>query len=108
MRIGAKSPVLASSDVAFILDRLSKAALIDLVVDLFNRMHGEDVMGDDEKLLEAFTDAFGPVARVRGDKVPDLFRLLNGKWRQEDAYAKSKGYADRKEMRRAMEASAVQ
>lgn len=50
-----------------VLDLASKAALIDLVVDLLRRNAGDESL-DGHPLIDAFVEAMEPVAVARGDK----------------------------------------
>ncbi len=69
--LGKKSAAFVDGDARTLLDSVSKAALIDLVVDLLRRNAGDETLSGDD-LAAAFTEAFEPVAVVRGDKVPTL------------------------------------
>lgn len=62
-----------SGPAGLFLDALSKCALADLVVDLLRQSgHGEDCDGLD--LAAAAREAFEPIARVRGDRMPPMPR----------------------------------
>ncbi len=73
MHLDAKRPVLASPALWGPLAKLSKAALIDLVVDMLRRMEGADE--DEAVLLRALaTEYLPPVMRERGDRPPKELR----------------------------------
>lgn len=75
--LNKKRPVFATGHVGAYLDSISKAALADLVVDLVRAAHGEETA--DYQMLALLSDAIGPVAAARGDKIPTapaFFRAL--------------------------------
>lgn len=64
-RVNAKQPVFDDPAVRW-LNQLSKSALIDIVVDVLKREHGET-----EIISEAQVEDFvSPVLNMRGDKMP--------------------------------------
>lgn len=66
-RINAKQPVFDDPAVRW-LNQLSKAALIDIVVDVLKREHGEmEIIS--ERQAEEFVS---PVLNMRGDKSPKV------------------------------------
>jgi hypothetical protein len=66
-----KKPITQTDDVAvaLYLDKMSKAALADLVVDLVRRSEGDEHL-DGDALAAAIDRAAHPVFAVRGDKPP--------------------------------------
>ncbi len=67
-RVNAKKPIYANGETARDLDRLSKAALIDVVVDCCKRMFGEDVW--EESTAACLYEVCHAPLRERGDKCP--------------------------------------
>lgn len=67
-RINAKGSLFASEPSERELHRLSKAALIDIVIDCCKRMYGEDVYADE--MNACLNDACQAILRERGDKNP--------------------------------------
>jgi cupin superfamily acireductone dioxygenase involved in methionine salvage len=63
-----------SGRVAYAIDRLSKNTLADIVLD---RVHAEIGEGaSDEQIMAHLQGWLETIARVRGDKAPDLVGLL--------------------------------
>jgi hypothetical protein len=67
-RISAKQPIFATSVASRELERLSKAALMDIVVDCCKRMFGEDVYEANQNAC--LNEVCQVVLRHRGDKNP--------------------------------------
>ncbi len=69
-----KKPITQTSNVVAIntIDRVSKAGLADLVIDLLRRGEGEDLDGD--KLVAAFLEAYSPIAQARDEKPAKAWR----------------------------------
>ncbi len=66
-RLGAKNQVQGTEDVKRWLEKLSKAALADLVV--YTTM--DACLVDEQSVtVPMLQERFAPVARLRGDKVP--------------------------------------
>lgn len=71
MNLNAEPPAQASIPLAYAMDKLSKAALIDLALDFVRRAHGADMT--DEQVMDELVSTYLPsVCRERGDKVPKL------------------------------------
>lgn len=64
--MAGKASVLASSRLFYAMDKLSKNALIDLIVDRARAEIGEDA--DDESVAELIEGWIRPVANVRNDR----------------------------------------
>ena len=84
MPFNKKPPALVSRRLAYGLDTLSKAALVDLVVDLARREIGEDAT--DDALATTIEQMHGPIARARGDKPPKILDAMRRVDRNDAAY----------------------
>lgn len=67
--LGKKGPAIASRELFAAMEELSKAALIDLVVDLAKKESGD---ADDECIAATIRKWHTPVAIARGDKEPKI------------------------------------
>ncbi len=67
-RINAKHPIFVDSPATREIERLSKAALTDCLIDCCKRMYGEDVFADSPSAC--LNDACRTVLRMREDKNP--------------------------------------
>jgi hypothetical protein len=54
------------------LDAISKNGLADLVIDLVRRCEGNEAL-EGRALVLAIAQAYAPLAKVRGDRVPTYF-----------------------------------
>lgn len=72
--MAGKVCVLASRELAYALDKLSKNALIDLVVDRARAEIGEEEA--DDAVAELIQGWIGPVSRARGDRAVDLLAAI--------------------------------
>jgi hypothetical protein len=68
--MAGKAPVLASRQLHFAMDKLSKNFLIDLVVDRVRAEIGENA--DDETIARTVQAWIRPVGRMREQGTPDL------------------------------------
>lgn len=71
-----KGTVLTPHFEGRLLEKLSKAALVDLVWDLLTRMHGEGAMKAEP--LKFLADAVEVVLRLRRDRDPILRSITEG------------------------------
>lgn len=82
--MAGKACVLASSELAFALDRMSKNTMIDLVVDRARAELGEDA--SDDEVADLLENWARPVFQARGDQT-GAFRVRTAlvKIREHDA-----------------------
>jgi hypothetical protein len=66
---GKKGSSLAPIQVTYLLNQLSKAALLDMCWDFIERQHGS--IDGQEACELLMKDYLPPVLRVRGDRMPD-------------------------------------
>lgn len=94
--MAGKASVFAGRRLHYAIDKLSKNALIDLVVDLAKLDIGEEG-ATEEALAAKITEWMGPISRARGDRPLDLnaqivyrdardeeYRTKTGRFRQVD------------------------
>lgn len=80
--LNKKPPALAGFLEYYYLDQLSKAALIDLAVEMMRRQHGADeTEGVIVDLLEK--EYLPPVLRLRKDKMPNMANAISHAKRRE-------------------------
>lgn len=87
--MAGKAVVLTSRRLAYAVDKLSKNALIELVVDLARGQIGAEM--SDEQLATQIEEWVGPVLRERGDKPANLVAAMKRLDANDQAYREMSG-----------------
>ena len=69
MAIKKQQTQIESAAAFYTLDSVPKAGMLDLVVDLLRQRAGDESL-DGEELIAAFREAYEPIAKVRGERLP--------------------------------------
>lgn len=87
--MAGKASVFASRRLWYAIDKMSKNALIDMVVDRVRAEIGEDA--SDEAIAEKVQEWLGPVARERGDRPVSLLGAMQHLDANDEAYRNKTG-----------------